>query len=102
MQAEPEARGGDTGKNEGKSPNETLIEHADRMWQAERENAGRIADRINILAGGTIALLGIGLFNVDWLVDVESVPLLHPFFTGTIHALLLLALLLFARALVVL
>lgn len=93
---------GTTRERQRKTPHDSMIDHAGRMWDSERENAGRIAERINLVAGAAIALLGLGLFSFGWLYEVPSRPILHPSVTFTIHALLIMVVLLFARALGVL
>jgi|GEM_PF-5687788 len=81
------------------SSHEMMVSHADRMWQAERENAARIQDRINLTAAAIVALLGLGLFGFVWTLDDKSHPVLGPIMMVAVHVLLVLALLFFALSL---
>jgi Ca2+/Na+ antiporter len=83
-----------------KTANDVLIEHADRMWQSECENAARLANQIQVLAGGTIALLGLGLFGFKWLAEAPSKPVLNTSVTIILTCLLTISLLLFVAVLI--
>lgn len=78
---------------------DTLIDHASRMWHSECENAARINRRSQLVSGGSIALLGLGLVRFEWRVPSGSEPVMHWFFAATINALLLVALLALAKTL---
>lgn len=56
---------------------ETLVEHAVRMWDAEVENARRHAARTNIYASLMIALFGLGLFKIDWMHRQDEIARVH-------------------------
>jgi len=55
-----------------------LVEHAERCWQAERENAERLSKRATLLLSAVAALLGIGLFRLDWHIPPDHVSAIHP------------------------
>lgn len=97
MVDEPIARGKTNSGNQ--KPNEVLIEHAARLWQAECENASRIASRIQIIAGVIIALLGLGLFNFEWFYQIPSAAVCPPAVVVIVHGLLALVVLSFGLAL---
>lgn len=46
---------------------QSLVDHAVRCWDAERENATRLTARVNIVLSVAIALFGLGLFRLEWL-----------------------------------
>jgi hypothetical protein len=50
------------------------VEHAVRFWDAETENATRIASRQLWIFTGIFALLGLGLYKIEWYTDVNAVP----------------------------
>lgn len=81
---------------------EILIDHAHRMWESERENAGRIAQRTQLVAGGIVALIGLGLFGFNWLYEVPSRPMLPWWLAGGMHLFLLGTLFCFMQALAIL
>jgi len=43
-----------------------LIEHATRCWEAEVANAERLSGKHRIMVTATAALIGLGLFKVEW------------------------------------
>lgn len=49
-----------------------LIEHVVRFWEAERENAARIASKQQLISAGIIGLLGLGLYKIDWYADPDA------------------------------
>jgi hypothetical protein len=49
------------------------LEHADRCWEAERENAERLNDRKRQILTASAALFGLGLYSVQWLRDPKNV-----------------------------
>jgi hypothetical protein len=83
----------------GKSYNDVLIDHAHLLWNSECENARGIAARIQLIAGGIVALLGFSMFGVVWLQQKPVIPLCPPVITGLVHLILLVVLVLFAFAL---
>lgn len=55
---------------------EEWLKHAQRCWDAERENAERLNDRRRQIYTGSAALLTLGLFSVQWLrnpTDVSNI-----------------------------
>lgn len=61
----------------GDTSADALIEHADRCWEAECENARRVAEQRKLLAAAIVGLLGLGLYKVEWLRAVDHVSRLH-------------------------
>ncbi len=55
-----------------------LVEHAVRCWEAERENAARLANRVALVLSVVAALFGLGLFRLEWFRRADEVPRLHP------------------------
>lgn len=45
---------------------ESLLEHAVRCWDAERENAERLSRRQHLLLSGVAAVFGLGLYRIEW------------------------------------
>lgn len=89
-------------QNQPRDSVEVLIEHANRMWLAECENASRIAQRSQVVAGGIIALFGLGLYSIDWLYETPSSQMVHWALVLFMHLLLLGTLGCFVKALAVL
>lgn len=80
-----------------------LIEHADRCWEAERENADRVFSRRRSVATAIVVVLGLGLYKIEWYRDAEASPVLaEGWAIWTVKTLLILSIILFARALYVL
>lgn len=52
---------------------DTLIEHAERMWEAEVENARRLSQRVNLLFSVMAALFGLGLFKIEWYRKADEI-----------------------------
>jgi len=88
-----------TQRSSTKRVNDTLVEHADRLWQAERENAARIEARVQLVGGGSVALLGLGCFAFEWQYYAPSSPVCPVWATIAIHLLLALSLIFFALSL---
>lgn len=86
----------------GKTHNDTLVEHGDRLWNAECENATRIAAKIQLLIGGVVAALGFGFFGIQWLFETPSAPVCPPWATLAIHIMLFAVVLNFGLALIAL
>jgi hypothetical protein len=86
-------------ESSGKTANEVLIEHADRLWLSGCDNAARIAGKIQILGGGIIALLGLGFFAFQWLYETPSTAYCPPWVTLLLHFILATVLIFFAFAL---
>ncbi|QDU70276.1 hypothetical protein [Mucisphaera calidilacus] len=79
-----------------------LIDHAVRCWEAEQVNAERINGRKRFLAAGLMAVLGLGLYRLEWFYDPEMIPRVgNPWLQLIIKALLIIGLLLLATSLVV-
>lgn len=55
-----------------------LIEHANRCWLAETENAQRQVVRVNLMLTVTVALFGLGLFRIEWLRSADAVLNIPP------------------------
>jgi len=51
---------------------DSLLQHADRCWKAECENAERISKERHLALTILLAFLGVGLFKVEWLQAVVS------------------------------
>lgn len=49
------------------------IQHAERCWTAEQENADRLNDRKRQILTASAALFGLGLFSVQWFRDPKHV-----------------------------
>lgn len=58
---------------------DALVEHADRCWKAECENAERLAARIRLMLSGLIALFGVGLFKIEWTRSNDVAPSMGPY-----------------------
>ena len=82
-----------------KTDDEVLIEHAQRCWNAEAENAERLKGRTNLLGTVIVAVASLGLYRVDWFYNPEFVPTVPLWAACTIKTLLILALALFLLAL---
>lgn len=74
------------------------IEHANRLWEAERETAALIASRIALISGAMIALLGLSSFGLVWLQQAPVVLLIPGWLAATMSALLTISLLAFLIA----
>jgi uncharacterized membrane protein (DUF485 family) len=85
-----------------KTPNDALIEHADRLWNSECENSSRIASRVQLLAGAVFVLIGLSTFGSEWFYYIPSAPICPIWVTVTIHFLLGIAVILLAITLAVL
>lgn len=79
--------------------NDVLVDHADRLWQAAVEDASRLANRGQLIAGAMIALLGLGFFSFVWLQQTPVIPMCAWWVTTIIHLLLIAAVLHFAFSL---
>jgi hypothetical protein len=66
------AGGPDPGDDEGEF-DETLVDHAVRCWDAERENSNRLSSRGTLLLSALAALFGLGLFRIDWFRGEKDV-----------------------------
>lgn len=60
-------------RNKALFENDCLLQHADRCWRAETENAARLSSRISFLFSGLVALFGLGLFKIEWFGRAEDV-----------------------------
>jgi hypothetical protein len=50
-----------------------FVEHADRCWEAERENAERMQSRVRLLLSAVSAIFGIGLLKAnDFRADLDG------------------------------
>jgi len=82
---------------------DSLIDHADRCWKAECDNAERISKERHLLLTVLIAFFGFGLFKMEWLQALVSrTPLSPPYgqvVAATIAVLLIVAAFCFMRAL---
>lgn len=54
-------------------PSDALLDHAYRCWLAEEVNAQRLTTRANILLAAMGALLGLGVFRIEWTRPTDSV-----------------------------
>lgn len=80
-----------------------LIEHANRCWEAERENADRVLLRRRSVATAIAVVLGLGLYKVEWVYDPEMSPVIDGVAVAmVIRGVLLVGMLLFLRALYIL
>ena len=61
----------DRGDNQGKNPDacRVLLEHSVRCWENECDNAARLVDRIKLVSAMAAAILGLGLFKIEWFYD---------------------------------
>jgi hypothetical protein len=55
-----------------------LIEHAVRMWDAERENSNRLSGRATLLMTALAALFGLGLYRIEWFRGKDDIPRVAP------------------------
>lgn len=79
---------------------DALVAHAVRCWEAECENATRIANQKQRLASATIALLGLGLYKVELMGSPGQVPTISPCYVSwAVRCLLVLALIMFCVSL---
>jgi hypothetical protein len=79
------------------------LAHAERCWQAERENADRVDRRTNLISAAVFALLGLGLYRVEWFGGATDVARVQSWLVVVmIKALLIAALGCFSWALGVL
>lgn len=75
---------------------DAAIEHADRWWRAECENANRLAGQVNFMLTGLVALVGLGLFRIEWRRREDDVSMISPVWAIiVIRAFLTLAILAF-------
>jgi hypothetical protein len=51
-----------------RTPNDTLVSHADRLWNSAVQNATRISGRVQIIGGGILVMTGI-VFTVGASID---------------------------------
>lgn len=79
------------GDHDRRSSLEVLIDHANRLWMSECENAARIARRSQILTAGGLGVLGLGFFSFAWRYSTTSAPMLHPAVTIALHIVLIAA-----------
>lgn len=78
---------------------DTLVDHAVRMWQAETQNAERFSRRVALLFSIIVALFGLGLFKVEWYRNPDEMPSInYPWAECAIRSLLGIALLFVAAA----
>lgn len=59
--------------NPNAAVNELMIEHAERLWKAESENAVRLSAKISYFTSFLVALFGLGLFKIEWYRPENSV-----------------------------
>ena len=57
---------------------DVFVDQAVRRWDAERENAVRLAARVNLLYSVVVALFGLGLFKIDWFRGGSDVVRVSP------------------------
>ena len=50
----------------------SLVDHAVRCWDAERENAARLSARGTLMLSAVAALFGLGLFRIEWFRGVND------------------------------
>jgi len=86
-------------KPTGKSANDVLISHADRLWNSATQNAARIAQRVQILGGGIVVLLGLSYSSVGWLTNAPTLMTYHAWFMSIIMVLFIIAIIFFGKAL---
>jgi hypothetical protein len=80
-----------------------MLDHAVRMWKAECDNAERIEGRTRLLGGAVFAVLGLGLYRVDWFYDPDLASRVYwPLAECLIKSLLVLGLLCLVMGLLVL
>lgn len=70
------------------APDDLVVEHIARMWDAATQNAERVSSRIQLLAGVVGGLLSLIIFGFTWTYDVPSAPMLPWWPTIIIHVLL--------------
>ena len=75
-----------------------LVKHAERCWNAERENAERLGRRLNLVLSAAAALFGLGLFRIEWFRSQDEISVLPPRVAVLIKLLLLISLVAFAFA----
>jgi hypothetical protein len=51
-----------------------MIAHADRLWGSATQNAARLAQRIQLVGGGLLALIGVGFSAFGWMDKVVERP----------------------------
>src|SRR5687768_3704621 len=77
-----------------------LIAHMVRCWDAERENAERLAKKVNVIVSVLALLFGFGLFKIEWTYDPDHLSRVESVVTiWLIKICLANSLLLFAIAL---
>lgn len=77
-----------------------LIDHMVRCWDAECENAERLARKVTTIISALALLFGLGLFKIEWTVDPKQVSRIPwDWMTWAIKAMLCVALLCFGRGL---
>ena len=52
---------------------ECLLAHAERYWDAERENAARLTTRAGVTMTALGALFGLGLYRIEWFRGYRDV-----------------------------
>lgn len=72
-----------------------LIDHADRLWRAECDNAERAISRSDKMTTGLVALVGLGLFRIEWYRSSADVPTMMPTAALAVKILLIAAVLCF-------
>lgn len=76
-----------------------MIEHADRCWAAETANAERLSAKHRLMVTATGALIGLGLFKIEWGASTNEVSRIEPaFMLQAINGLLSIALVLLGWA----
>lgn len=61
-------------KDDDKPFDESLLDHAVRLWDAERENAQRLTGRQTLILTAIGALFGLGLFRIEWYRGPNDKP----------------------------
>ena len=74
----------------------SLIDHAERCWKAECENAERITKERHLATTVLIAFLGLGLFKIDWLQAVVARAVLKSHWLSVTAAIVICLLLVVA------
>lgn len=78
-----------------------FLGHINRCWEAEVEIASRLRSRSQLLSGGMIALLGLGVSQLVWFRDPSHMLMMPLWIVVTIHFVLLASVVIFARSLII-
>lgn len=79
-----------------------LIDHADRFWRAECHNAERAVSRSDKMTTGLVALVGLGLFRIEWYHRPTDIPTMMPTAAHAVKMFLTFAVLCFLISMVIL